>query len=873
MGRFFAFEINMMRKILFLFGISGIILFFPIQTNAGQPTAHPAVDGSILYTYTSTCPSSETHRNEHGIIIPENMTQVDEIYLYFHGRGASGTLGPTPQDMCSGHKICKNAAILKNQYNKNLVVLVPEGVKAPNGGNKNFTKEEMTCYLSEAYEQISGITHAQFQKKISAVSGHSAGGFEIMHYLRNSFQAGKVLVFDGCYDVWCQDISSNHNNIYLYASKNGTREATNAIQNATKKIVVDQNHNDIRVNCFLDHVNNNNCVSQPPPEQPSAGNQNTNYNQEAVNSVDEFKETLYAPQPKINIPGLNFSDPPKITKDVDPDTGQENSYIFVPFIGEYLGAVYKYAVVAATVLSIVMIIIAGLQWTLSGGNAESVGKAQKRIQNSVIGLILAVGSYMILFTINPDLVTFKSLKVLYNRNQPLQIEYISQSDYSAITGQNIIPKSEILKKAVETGKQVGLQDPCFMITLIGKESGGNPNAIGHDENYPRPKACVGSRTKFLLEGLTYKKQSFKPPVDSPNKYSCKEHNGYTIEGKIVKNDDKFDPNSPPDYGLDWRYTHGFGLGQTTLRGDMYCNGQRGITKYGRCFNIPDLLQIDSSIFFTANLFKDNLACAKRKGWNGDNQIKAAFWAYAAGCGAVEQNTGQDISDKGGVPRAWKHYTECKTFPEKFGTIDPEPKEDGTEAESSGTTSEIICPNSAVKILAIGDSITANTASYVNQLNTKCQNQINFEKIAEDGKQTSWMLQNLQNKTGIRENFSYMVVLGGINNIDGVSGIKNNLTEIYKIGKDNGLKVIAITIPPYYGWSTWTQQRHENILTVNAWIKEQKTAGKIDSVVDYFSVAVSADGITAKPELTSSDHLHPTAAGHTVIAKMISPLLN
>ena len=55
--------------------------------------------------------------------------------------------------------------------------------------------------------------------------------------------------------------------------------------------------------------------------------------------------------------------------------------------------------------------MAGFQWTISGGNTDMISSAKKRIGNGVIGLVIALGSYTLLFAINPELVNFRSLKV------------------------------------------------------------------------------------------------------------------------------------------------------------------------------------------------------------------------------------------------------------------------------------------------------------------------------------------------------------------------------------------------------------------------------------------------------------------------------
>lgn len=133
-------------------------------------------------------------------------------------------------------------------------------------------------------------------------------------------------------------------------------------------------------------------------------------------SADEIKKIVQAPQPRIKIPGLNFTKPEDTQnlarKEIGLD-GKEGIYISIPFLGEYLGAVYRLAVVSASILAVIFIIIAGFIWTTSAGSSQRIDTAKKMIERSLTGLIIAVSSYVILFVINPELVKFKNLKILY----------------------------------------------------------------------------------------------------------------------------------------------------------------------------------------------------------------------------------------------------------------------------------------------------------------------------------------------------------------------------------------------------------------------------------------------------------------------------
>jgi len=57
----------------------------------------------------------------------------------------------------------------------------------------------------------------------------------------------------------------------------------------------------------------------------------------------------------------------------------------------------------AGILAFVMIVYAGFQYLVSGGNTAQQKDAQERIMNAIIGIVLLFAFYIILYTINPDI--------------------------------------------------------------------------------------------------------------------------------------------------------------------------------------------------------------------------------------------------------------------------------------------------------------------------------------------------------------------------------------------------------------------------------------------------------------------------------------
>ena len=80
-------------------------------------------------------------------------------------------------------------------------------------------------------------------------------------------------------------------------------------------------------------------------------------------------------------------------------------------LGNYIAAIYKFLVYLAGIIAVIVIMIAGFQWISAGGNANQIGDAKSRIGGAIVGLVLALSSYLILNTINPELVKIKSLNI------------------------------------------------------------------------------------------------------------------------------------------------------------------------------------------------------------------------------------------------------------------------------------------------------------------------------------------------------------------------------------------------------------------------------------------------------------------------------
>jgi hypothetical protein len=104
------------------------------------------------------------------------------------------------------------------------------------------------------------------------------------------------------------------------------------------------------------------------------------------------------PALNVAIPGLDTSRF-SITKYIDT--------INANFLEVYISAVYVFLVSASILFAIIMIMIGGLQYAFAGGHGDTA-KAKERIKNAVIGLILMLSVYTILYLVNPQLVKIET---------------------------------------------------------------------------------------------------------------------------------------------------------------------------------------------------------------------------------------------------------------------------------------------------------------------------------------------------------------------------------------------------------------------------------------------------------------------------------
>src|SRR3989338_5618612 len=127
----------------------------------------------------------------------------------------------------------------------------------------------------------------------------------------------------------------------------------------------------------------------------------------------QLETTARTPNIQINIGDFSAAN-------FKPYVCPEGSTCPIGWIGKYIGVVYQYGVGLAAVLATVMIMAGGFFWLTSRGRPDRGGKAKEFIAGSLTGLLFALFSFFILYTVNPELVKLTPI----SPRRPIDASYI-----------------------------------------------------------------------------------------------------------------------------------------------------------------------------------------------------------------------------------------------------------------------------------------------------------------------------------------------------------------------------------------------------------------------------------------------------------------
>lgn len=185
----------------------------------------------------------------------------------------------------------------------------------------------------------------------------------------------------------------------------------------------------------------------------------------------------------------------------------------------------------------------------------------------------------------------------------------------------------------------------------------------------------------------------------------------------------------------------------------------------------------------------------------------------------------------------------------------------------------------MRIAVIGDSITAGVGAsssgkrFTGELQ-KLLRQKHTDAVVDTygvGGQTTAQIRNRFTRQVLNKKPPYdtVIIEGGVNDLNNgrpLGKIKEDIDRMAVWAKNRGLNVILVTITPWKGLHTWTQQKQNDTDELNKWLLGKRNDGL--TVVDLSSIRCKKDPERFAKEFRS-DVVHPNNRGHLQIAREIA----
>ena len=214
-----------------------------------------------------------------------------------------------------------------------------------------------------------------------------------------------------------------------------------------------------------------------------------------------------------------------------------------------------------------------------------------------------------------------------------------------------------------------------------------------------------------------------------------------------------------------------------------------------------------------------------------------------------------------------------TTPERMGDYEVTVVVSDTRGGRTGESLVISVIEPATPVVyCMGDSLSdPSISSYPEALGVLLGPNWIVHSEGISGQSTEQMLARFNDSIVAPGYGKYVIIWGGVNDAgEGVDNLttKSSLQSMYSMAHSKGIKVAAVTISPFKGASSWTQERGNQAVDVNTWIMQSAT--DIDYRIDAYTLlndpnnpgallGAYDDGVT---------HVHLSANGYQAIAKAI-----
>lgn len=190
------------------------------------------------------------------------------------------------------------------------------------------------------------------------------------------------------------------------------------------------------------------------------------------------------------------------------------------------------------------------------------------------------------------------------------------------------------------------------------------------------------------------------------------------------------------------------------------------------------------------------------------------------------------------------------------------------------------------VAAIGDSLTdtrAGGGGYLAALRARCP-ESRFDAYGVGGQRTDHMRwrfgADLWGKNAPwpkKPKYSHVLVLGGVNDLASTSlfdarteRIQRNLSYMFRRGRENGLSVVALTVPPFGRLRGFEDRRLEATARLNRWILDEAARGHVDHAVDINPLLSCGDPAVLCPTYRrfANDQIHWGKRGHETVGQAL-----
>ena len=252
--------------------------------------------------------------------------------------------------------------------------------------------------------------------------------------------------------------------------------------------------------------------------------------------------------PQVTIPGSSFQ--AGVTSPLEASTGP---------IARYISAIYNYGVGIVGILAALMLMIGGIIWLTAAGSSSKIEQAKSFIGSSLTGMALVLTAYILLNTINPDLVNLRTTTVTQleelkccqlsgaavmtypkecqkNNGQTKSLDYLVSADQKTCVKGGCCITSETPASFVGVVSTVFSSDMLSETKLTYKAS--LPGNCNTELNYPTATIILtaglfGSQVTTIFTDASCTEAQDNTCVNQPDATTClgKTRWGYCYSGK------------------------------------------------------------------------------------------------------------------------------------------------------------------------------------------------------------------------------------------------------------------------------------------------------------------------------------------------------